>query len=77
MLLHRVRDVKEDGDSFLFAVTLFLTGTSVFAAAKGAIHEIEGLILFLIGAVFLSSAGIVEAITLVRKRIEKTLNPPI
>jgi hypothetical protein len=35
----------------LISVTCFLIGGFLFVAAKSAIHEIEGLILFLISAV--------------------------
>ena len=42
-------------------------GVMIFAAAKSAIHEIEAFLLFLIGAVFLVGAAVVEAIHSQRK----------
>ena len=42
-------------------------GIMIFASAKSAIHEIEAFLLFLIGAVFLVGAAIVEAINSQRK----------
>ena len=39
-----------------------LAGLLIFAAAKSAIHEIEAFVLFLIAAVFLVGAAIVDAI---------------
>jgi hypothetical protein len=52
---------------FILAILAFLAGASIFAAAKSAIHEIEGFMLFLISAVFISGAGVVEAVNLLRK----------
>lgn len=52
---------------FIFSILAFLAGASILAAANSAIHEIEGFILFLISAVFLSGAGVVEAVNLLRK----------
>lgn len=36
-------------------------GALIFAAAKGAIHEIEAFVLFLISAVFFSTAAVLFA----------------
>ncbi len=47
---------------FILCILSFLAGVMIFAAAKSAIHEIEAFLLFLIGAVFLVGAAIVEAI---------------
>lgn len=58
---------------FLLAVLAFLAGAGVLTAAKSAIHEIEAFILFLIGAVFISGAGVVEAVNVLRKEVA-TLN---
>ena len=52
---------------FILCVLSFLAGVMILAGAKSAIHEIEGFLLFLIGAVFLIGAAIVEAINRQRK----------
>lgn len=52
---------------FVLAIIAFFIGGSLLSQAQGAIHEIEALILFLIGAVFTSAAAVVEAINLLRK----------
>jgi hypothetical protein len=44
---------------FILCILCFLAGLVIFAGAKSAIHEIEGLQLFLISAVFLIGAAIV------------------
>lgn len=54
---------------FLLAILAFLAGAGILAGAKSAIHEIEALILFLIGAVFISGAGVVEAVNQLRKEM--------
>jgi hypothetical protein len=54
---------------FLLGNLAFLVGAGILAGAKSAIHEIEAFILFLIGAVFISGAGVVEAVNLLRKEI--------
>ena len=51
-----------------------LAGAGIFAAAKGAIHEIEAFILFLIAAVLFSAAAVIDAIITARRKIEDTLN---
>ncbi len=51
---------------FVFEILAFVAGLVVLASAKSAIHEIESFILFLIGAVFLSGAGVVEAVNSLR-----------
>lgn len=48
-------------------------GAAIFAAAHGAIHEIEAFMLFLIAAVLLSGAAIVDAIHVVRKKLDAFL----
>jgi uncharacterized membrane protein len=57
----------------ILAIVSFLAGAGVLAGARSAIHEIEAFILFLICAVFLSGAGIVESIHLVKKKLEEPL----
>ena len=54
---------------FLFILCLlsFLVGLMILAGAKSAIHEIEAFLLFLIAAVFLVGAAIVDAIQSQRK----------
>ena len=52
---------------FALSFVAFLAGSAVLASSKSAIHEIEGFMLFVVSAVCLSGAGIVEAITLLRK----------
>ena len=55
---------------FLLCVLAFLAGAGILADAKSAIHEIEAFILFLISAVLLAGASVVEAINLARKKVE-------
>ena len=47
---------------FIISVLSVLIGFAIFAGAKGAIHEIEAFMLFLIATVSFSAAGIIEAI---------------
>ncbi len=47
---------------FILCILSFLAGVMIFPVAKSAIYEIEAFLLFLIGAVFLVGAAIVEAI---------------
>ena len=54
---------------FVLASFAFIGGTAILTTTKSAAHEIEGLILLVIFAVFLSGAGIVEAINLLKKEI--------
>ncbi len=54
---------------FVLAIFAFIGGAAILATAKSAAHEIEGLILFVIFAIFLTGAGIVEAINIVKKKI--------
>lgn len=55
---------------FLLAILAFLAGAGIFVGSKSAIHEIEAFLLFLIGAVFISGAGVVDAVNLLRKEIK-------
>lgn len=55
---------------FLLAILAFLAGFGILAAAKGAIHEIEAFILFLISAVFLSGAAIMDAVHALTMKME-------
>jgi len=47
---------------FIIAILSILLGFGILASAKGAIHEIEGFMLFLIAIVAFSGAGIIKAI---------------
>jgi cytochrome c biogenesis protein CcdA len=60
---------------FILGLVAFLYGASVMGVARSAVHEIEAFILFLIGAVFISGAAIVEAVNAVRKKLEMPLHP--
>ncbi len=55
---------------FVTAVLTLLFGLGVFASAKSAIHEIEAFVLFLISAVCMSGAGIVEAVNRLREEFK-------
>jgi hypothetical protein len=59
------------GFLFLLCIVVFLAGAGILMQAKGAIHEIEAFILFLISAVFFVGAGIVEAINSLKKSIDE------
>jgi GYF domain 2 len=61
---------------FLLCVLAFLAGGGILAAAQSAIHEIEAFILFLISAVLLVGASVVEAINAARKKIEASIQIP-
>ncbi len=54
---------------FIVAVLACLAGFGIFTSSMSAVHEIEGLILFLISVVCLSGAGIIEAINRLRGEI--------
>lgn len=52
---------------FLLAIVVVLFALVVLSAASGALHEIEAFILFLIAAVLLIGAAIVDALLQIRK----------
>jgi len=54
---------------FLFCVLAFLAGVVILVGAQSAIHEIEAFMFFLISAVFLIGASVVEAINMASKKI--------
>jgi hypothetical protein len=56
---------------YILAIVAFLAGGVIWGEAKSAIHEIEAFILFLISAVFISGAGIVEAVARLRQELFK------
>ncbi len=56
---------------FLLAVVAFVGGGSIMTVAQSAVHEIEAFILFLVAAVFLSGAAIVEALNALRKKFDE------
>lgn len=58
---------------FVLCVLAFLAGAGILAAAQSAIHEIEAFLLFLISAVLLMGASVVDAIGAARRRIEGLL----
>ena len=53
----------------ILCMITFLLGVGAFVSAKGAVHEIEGLVLLLISAVCLVGAGIVEAVNTLRRDV--------
>ena len=55
---------------FVLAGLAFLAGAGIFSVAESAIHEIEAFMLFLISAVFISGAAVVEAIIMISKKID-------
>src|SRR5437867_4261766 len=55
---------------FLLAMLAFFAGLLFFMIAKSAIHEIEGLLCWLISAVFLSGAAIVAAVNMRLKALQ-------
>jgi len=55
----------------ILCVLAFLAGFAILGSAKSAIHEIESLILFLIGSVLLVGASTVESINQLRNSVEK------
>ena len=59
---------------FLLSVLAFLAGSGVLVGAESAIHEIEAFMLYLISAVFLSGAAVVEAINAARKKLEPVIS---
>lgn len=61
---------------FVLCVLAFVAGAGVLAAANSAIHEIEAFMLFLISAVLLTGASIIEAINIARKNIEALIRIP-
>jgi hypothetical protein len=56
---------------FVLSVIAFLAGLVILSAANSALHEIEGFVLFVIAAVLLSGASIVDAIMVLPKRRTK------
>jgi len=61
---------------FVLAILAIVAGAGILTAAESAIHEIEAFVLFLIGAVFISGAGVVEAVTLLRKEMKGATQLP-
>lgn len=56
---------------FIFGVLAFLAGALILASAKSAVHEIEAFVLFLVSAVLVSGASIVEAVNRIHRKVEK------
>lgn len=46
----------------ILSVLAFVAGFGIVASANGAIHEIEGFVLFIVSAVLLSGSAIIGAI---------------
>ena len=59
---------------FLLSILAFCAGGAILAGASSAIQEIEAFILFLIASVLFSSAGVIEAVNLLRKEIRSGSN---
>ena len=57
---------------FIVGALAFVVGFLILVASKSAIQEIEAFILFLIGAVFVSGAGVIEAVVRLRKAVTDT-----
>jgi len=53
----------------LLAVSTFFFGILILSSAKSAIHEIEAFIIFLISAVFIVGAFIVDSVNQLQKKI--------
>ena len=62
---------------FILCALAFVGGVGCLAVAQSALHEIEAFILFLISAVLLVGAAVVEAINIARKKIESLLRRPV
>lgn len=60
---------------FILCAFAMLFGMAILGAAKSAIHEIEAFILFLIAAVLLIGAAIVDAIISAQTKIEAASRP--
>ena len=58
---------------FILAVVAFLIGFGLFSISTSAVHESLAMLTILVGAVFLSGAGIVEAIHQLQKKLLKAL----
>ncbi len=54
---------------FVLAALAMFYGIGDFVLAKSAIHEIEGMLSFILAAVFLGSAAVTEAINISTKKI--------
>jgi hypothetical protein len=55
----------------IIGILAFVLGLATLGVAKSAVHEIEAYILFVIFAVCLAGAAVVEAIDNVRKSFKK------
>lgn len=58
----------------LLALLFWFAGVMVFAGSKGAVHEIEGLILILTGMVSCCAAAVLGGLNRIKEAIEKN-NP--
>jgi len=57
----------------VLAVLVGLMGFGIFSMAQSAIHEIEAFVLFLVASVFMVGAGVVEAVTVLQKKLIESL----
>lgn len=55
----------------IITVISILAGLAIFSSANSAIHEIEGFLLFLISAVFLSAIAIISTIEKAANKLRK------
>jgi len=53
-----------------------IAGGGIFASAKSAVHEIEGLMLFLIASVLISSSFIIDTISKAKENKEQKVEEP-
>ena len=60
----------------ILSILAFLAGLVVMGLSSGAIHEIEGLVLWVISALFLVGAAIVEAVKRSPRASTPTSAPP-
>ncbi len=58
---------------FLLAVLFFIVGSFSWLMAATSIHQIGASVALLIGAIFLSGAGIIEAINKMKDDVIKVL----
>ena len=53
----------------ILSILSFLAGLLILQGAKGAIHEIEGFVLYIVSAVFFSGFAIVAAINRLAEKL--------
>lgn len=60
-----------------FSVLAFLVGFIILGGAKSAIHEIEGFVLFVVSAIFLSGSAIVGAVNGLAEKFGSASSTPM